>query len=137
MKWSVLKYGSVYFAFVFAAGFALGTIRVLVVEPGIGTRYAELIEIPVMLFVIFQSAKYVVSKMQYATSGMPYLITGAAALVLLLIFEFTLVLGLQGISIDQYLDSRDEIAFSAYIFSLIIFALMPWLVKSRRNQNDA
>jgi hypothetical protein len=137
MKWGVFKYGSIYFALVFAAGFALGTIRVLVVEPRIGTRYAELIEMPAMLFVIYQTAKYVVSKMPDTTSGIPYLIIGATALVFLLLFEFTLVLGLQGLTIDQYLNSRDGIAFSAYIFSLIIFGLMPWLIKIRRNQSDA
>ena len=49
MKWNVIKYGFTYFALVFAAGFVLGVIRVLLVEPRIGARYAELIEIPVML----------------------------------------------------------------------------------------
>lgn len=137
MKRKVVKYSLVYFSLVFIAGFALGIIRVLIVEPRIGTRYAELIEMPFMLFVIYASARHVVSKMHYANAVLPYFITGVIALALLLLFEFTLVIGLQNTTIQQYLDSRDKIAFSAYIVSLIIFALMPWLIKFRKNQNDA
>ena len=136
MKWGALKYGTIYFALVFAAGLVLGTIRVLALEPRIGARYAELIEMPVMLFVIYQSARYVVSKMPHTKAGIPYFNMGVTALALLLLLEFTLVLGLQGMSIGQYFDSRDEIAFGAYIVSLIIFAFMPWLIKLRKNQND-
>ena len=127
-----LKYGVIYFALVFGAGFVLGTVRVLLLEPRIGTRYAELIEIPLMLVVIYLAAKYVVSKMRSTRTGLPYLITGISALVLLLILEFTLVLGLQKISFRQYLESRDAVAFGAYLVSLIVFALMPlWLGKGK------
>ena len=129
MKRRVVKFGLVYFALVFTAGFILGILRVLIIEPKIGTRYAELFEMPLMLFVIYLSARHVVSKMHFAKARLPYVITGVIALALLLLFEFTLVIGLQNTSIRQYLDSRDEIAFSAYIVSLIFFALMPWLIK--------
>jgi hypothetical protein len=133
MKWNVIRYGFTYFALVFAAGFVLGTIRVLLVEPRIGARYAELIEIPVMLIVIYQTAKFVVSRMPDAKSGISYFVTGAVALALLLLFEIALVLGLQGMTLGQYLESRDEISFSVYLASLIIFMIMPWLVRARGN----
>lgn len=129
-------YGVIYFALVFTAGFILGTIRVLVLEPEIGARYAELLEMPVMLLVIYLAARFVVSKMVPIRTGMPYIILGVVALALLLLVEFTLVLGLQGISISQYLDSRDEIAFSAYLLSLLIFALMPWIIHARKITPD-
>lgn len=129
MLWNSLKYGLVYFTLVFGAGFILGTIRVLLIEPKLGMRYAELIEMPVMLFVIYLSAGFVVSKMDQIKQRLPYFITGMSALVLLLLFEFTLVLGLQSLSIEQYLDSRDIVAFSAYIISLLIFAFMPLFIK--------
>ena len=137
MKWNVIKYGFIYFALVFAAGFVLGVIRVLLVEPRIGARYAELIEIPVMLIVIYQSAKFVVSRMPDAKSGIPYFVTGAVALALLLLCEIALVSGLQGMTLGQYLESRDAVAFSAYILSLVIFAMMPWFIDIRRKQNLA
>jgi hypothetical protein len=143
---SALKYGSLYFALVFSAGFVLGTIRVLALEPRIGVKNAELLEMPIMLIVIYLSARYVVSKMPSTGKRLPYFIAGISALVLLLLLEFTLVSGLQGISIEDYLDSRDEVAFGAYIVSLIIFAHMPLLIvigrkgsmtPGRRKQPDA
>jgi uncharacterized membrane protein len=136
MNWHALKFGAIYSALVFSAGLVLGTIRVLALEPRIGIRYAELSEMPVMLFVIYLSARYVVSRMNFSKAGLPYLIVGVTALALLLLVEFALVLGLQDMSLGQYLDSRDEIAFGAYIISLIVFALMPWLIKVRNYQND-
>jgi hypothetical protein len=45
----VLKAGGLYFALVFAAGFALGPIRLLWLVPRFGARSAELMEAPVML----------------------------------------------------------------------------------------
>ncbi len=132
-----LKYGVIYFALVFGAGFVLGTIRVLILAPRMEARYAELIEIPVMLVVIYLSAKYVVSSMQPLQARLPYLITGLGALLLLLVLEFTLVLGMRQMSLDQYLESRDEWAFAAYILSLIIFALMPLFLGKQKSGKDA
>lgn len=137
MTWSELKYGSIYFGLVFCAGFALGTARVLILEPQIGTRYAELVEMPVMLFVIYLSAKYVVSKMYSTKPILPYLATGAIALTFMLLVEFTFVLALQRLPLEEYLESRDKVAFSAYLVSLIIFAFMPLLIKALKKPNDA
>ena len=45
----ILKGGTLYFVRVFAAGFVLGIIRTIWIAPHFGTRYAELMEAPVML----------------------------------------------------------------------------------------
>jgi len=47
----ILRAGVLYFALVFGAGFALGTIRTLWTAPSFGTRTAELMEMPIMLAV--------------------------------------------------------------------------------------
>ena len=47
--------GSVYFLLLFAFGFLLGTVRVLLVIPYVGTLVATMLEVPVML-----AAAYVV-----------------------------------------------------------------------------
>ena len=52
------KAGVLYFALVFAAGFALGTMRTLWVMPRLGARTAELIEQPVMLGVSILAARW-------------------------------------------------------------------------------
>ncbi len=45
----ILKAGVLYFAVVFGAGFILGPVRILWVAPRLGTRMAELLEMPIML----------------------------------------------------------------------------------------
>jgi len=45
-----LKAGVLYFAVVFGAGFVLGPIRVMWVVPRLGTRTAEILEAPIMLW---------------------------------------------------------------------------------------
>ena len=109
----------------------------MLLEPRIGTRYAELIEIPIMLLVIYLAGRFVVSRTRAIESRLHYLIVGVSALSMLLVFELSLVLGLQKMPVDEYLESRDEVAFVAYIVALIIFALMPLLLKLAGNRDEA
>jgi len=118
--------GIVYFALVFAVGFLIGVIRVLLLEPQIGERWAELAEMPFMLLAIFLAARFVVRRYP-APSRASYLVSGGVALLLLVLVEFTVVLGIRGISIAQYFAERDPIAGGVYVLMLIIFAAMPWL----------
>ncbi len=128
---SVLRYSLLYFALVFAAGFALGVIRVLWLAPMLGERNAELAELPVMLVVITVAARFVVARMPHPGPG-TCLATGALALALMLLVEFTVVLGLRGLTLAQYLESRDAVAGSAYALSLLLFMLMPALLPRRQ-----
>ncbi|HVA00273.1 MAG TPA: hypothetical protein VMV34_01325 [Terriglobia bacterium] len=81
----ILKAGGLYFALVFAAGFVLGTLRVLWIVPRLGARTAEL----------------------------------------------TVVLALRGLTLREYLASRDPVAGSVYVIMLGIFAVMPLFVARR------
>jgi hypothetical protein len=129
MTW---RYGLLYFATVFAAGFGLGTIRVLWLEPWLGMRYAELLEMPVMLVVVYVSARYWVKRAQSQPKPMNFLGMGGVALGVLLTLELTLVLGLRGLSFSEYLATRDWASGSAYIVSLLVFAFLPkWLALKR------
>jgi len=123
--------GIVYFALVFAVGFLLGVVRVLLLEPQIGERWAELAEMPFMLLAIFLAARFVVRRYP-APSRASYLVSGGVALLLLVLVEFTVVLGIRGISIAQYFAERDPIAGGVYVLMLIIFAAMPWLQGGKR-----
>lgn len=53
------------------------------------------------------------------------------ALGLLLAAEFTVVLGLRGLTIGEYFASRDPVAGTVYIVMLGVFAIMPLLVARR------
>lgn len=117
----------VYFLLVFGVGFVLGVVRTLWVVPQVGDRMAELLEAPLMFVAILLSARFITQKFP-ALRPADYLISGGLALALLLGFEFTVVLGLQGLSLREYFASRDAVAGGVYIVLLIVFAVMPWLI---------
>lgn len=54
-----MRWPAAYIAIVFGAGFLLGPIRVLVLEPRFGVRVAELMEAPLMLTVILLTGRWV------------------------------------------------------------------------------
>jgi len=127
----ILKGALLYFALVFGAGFVLGPIRILWVVPRFGTRMAELMETPIMFVVILVAARWTIQRLalQYAVSIR--LRMGSIALGLMLVAEFTLVLWLRGLSISEYLASRDLVSGTVYYVMLAVFALMPLLVARR------
>ena len=59
----ILKAGILYFAIVFGAGFVFGTIRTIWVVPRIGTRWAELLEMPLMFAVTIAAARWLVLRL--------------------------------------------------------------------------
>ena len=126
-----LKAGLLYFAIVFGAGFVLGTIRVLLSVPRVGTRTAELIETPVMILVSFIAARWVVRRFAVPPTATQRIAMGLLALGLLLGAEFTFVLWLQGLTISEYLAGRDPVAGTAYLIALGVFAVMPLFVARR------
>ena len=123
--------GAVYFGLVFSVGFLLGIVRVLAVEPRLGERWAELVEAPLMLVAIILSARFVVRRFS-ATRRTEYIVSGGVALLLLVLVEFSVVLGIRGLSLREYFAERDPVAGSAYTVMLLIFAAMPWLLAGRR-----
>jgi hypothetical protein len=56
---------------------------------------------------------------------------GFVALALLLVAEFAMVLGVQGLTLGEYVASRDPVAGAVYIVMLGVFAAMPLLVARR------
>lgn len=127
----ILVYGTAYFAIIFGTGFLLGTLRVLLLVPALGERHAELAEMPLMLIAIYFSARFLVRKLSKITSTIGYLYAGIIALLLLLVFEFTVVLGLRDMSLQDYFSSRDPVSGTAYVVSLLIYMLMPYIMAMR------
>jgi hypothetical protein len=127
----ILKAGVLYFAVVFAAGFALGTIRVLWIAPRLGARTAELMEAPVMLGVSLLAARWVVRRLELPRSAAMRLGAGVLALGLLLLTEFGVALPLRCLTIGQYFATLDPVAGTVYFMALAVFAVMPLLVARR------
>jgi hypothetical protein len=114
-----------YFLMVLGAGFALGVVRVPFLVPRLGERYAELLEMPIMLVVIVLSARYVVRRFRLAPHFAVRLQVGFSALALSVAAELLLAAFLQSQSLGQYIGSRDPVSGSVYLLLLLVFALMP------------
>jgi ABC-type uncharacterized transport system permease subunit len=125
----VVRAGVLYFTLVFGSGFVLGTIRTLWVVPRLGTRTAELMEMPIMLVVTIVAARWTVVRLSVPIVWSARLEMGCIALVLMLIAEFGFVLWIRGLSIKEYFASRDRVSGTAYYVMLAAFAVMPLLVR--------
>jgi hypothetical protein len=112
-----------YFGVVFAIGFALGIVRVLLVAPALGERVAELCEMPVMIAASIVTAWWLVRRFGLRPGGAA--VAGVLALALLVGAEIAVVLGVRGIGVSEYVAGRDPVAGAAYAAALGVFMLAP------------
>jgi len=124
----ILKAGILYFALVFGAGFVLGIVRTLWVVPRFGARSAELMEMPVIFVVSILAARWIVQRLFVPPTLFARLAMGGLALALLVISEFSLVLWLRGLSIEEYFANRDPVSGMVYYVMLMVFALIPVVI---------
>ncbi len=126
-----LRAGVLYFALVFAAGFALGLVRISWAVPRLGTRVAELLEMPIMFVVIIFAARWIVRYLAVPARPPIRIAMGTVGVLLMLVTEFALVPRLRSVSINQYLTSRDRVSVTVYYMMLAVFAVMPVLTGLR------
>ena len=124
---TIVKAAGTYFGLVFGVGFILGPIRILFIVPRFGVRIAELMEAPIMLMVIVFAAKCVVHRFNLALAALP---VGLVALGFMLVFEFTVVIRMRGITLAEYFHERDPVSGTVYYLLLVVFAIMPLLFHS-------
>jgi hypothetical protein len=84
---SAAKAGLSYFGAVFAIGFALGILRVLIVIPRLGETAAVLIELPILLVLAWIICRSLVARFQVGTALDARLVMGTVAFVVLMIAE--------------------------------------------------
>ncbi len=123
----ILKSGVTYFALVFGAGFLLGSIRVPFLVPRLGVRTSELLEAPLMLAAVILGARFILHRFDLPTAA-SRLAAGGLALGLMLLAELGVAFTLQGRSMATLFRGRDPISGSVYLVSLLLFALMPFLL---------
>jgi hypothetical protein len=105
----VVKAGVLYFTLMFGSGFVLGTIRTLWVIRRLGTRAAELVEMPIMLVVTIVAARWTVLRMSMTAvcpnrDGLHRTNPDAHRGV-------GFALWIRGISIRAYLATRDRVRY--------------------------
>lgn len=131
---NILHYSSIYFGIVFAFGFALGAIRVLLLVPYLGEENSELLEVPFMIFVCYLSARYVVTLAGDRSTAPQMVVVGILALLYLLAVEFSAVLWLRELSVAEYLNSKYSVAGIAYVVSLVLYTTFPYVVYRSKNE---
>jgi len=125
---TLFKPASLYFLIVFGAGFILGAIRMFLIVPRLGIRRAELLEMPFMLAVIYFASGKINKWFPLRPAGR--LGYGLLALAFALAAELAVAVFVQGSSIGGALLGRDPVSGLAFLGSLIIFAILPWLRKA-------
>jgi hypothetical protein len=79
-----------YFAIVFAVGFALGTLRVVALAPRLGELAAVAVEVPAMLLASWLASAWLVRRLRVPRTTVARLAMGGLALALLLAAEWVL-----------------------------------------------
>ncbi|MCC6510169.1 MAG: hypothetical protein IT423_13770 [Pirellulaceae bacterium] len=118
----MIRLGLMYFTIVFAAGFLLGTLRVMLLVPTLGARNAELLEMPIMLVVVYVVGSWVAGQ---ANSRRQALAVGLLGLMILLTAEVGLAAVLFNKSPIDALFNKDPVSGTAYYLSLVVMAVMP------------
>jgi hypothetical protein len=120
-----------YFAIVFAAGFALGTLRVLTLAPHLGETGAVLIELPVMLAVSWLACGAVLARWRVPPGWRHRLATGGVAFALLMAAELGVSVLAFSRSVAEHLATYRTWGAALGLAAQVAFAAMP-LVRAGR-----
>lgn len=116
---------AVYFAAIFALGFALGTARVLVTAPALGEVWATVLELPVMLAASWFVCAWSIRRYAVSPQTGPRMGMGLLALLCLLSAETALGVAGFGRSLDQQFSEYLKLGPALGLMAQIAFACFP------------
>ena len=117
-----------YFFAVFGTGFALGSIRVLLLEPRLGAVAATLCEAPLLLLAMIAAASWIPRLLRMPTGTGAMLAMGLGGLALQQAADLIVGMALRGISVPDQLARLASPEGAIYAALLVLFALMPVIV---------
>ena len=124
MKQALLA-GTMYFAGVFALGFLLGTLRVLVFSTLLDETILVLLEVPIILCASWVFCSYLITKLSVEAKIADRILMAGAALALLLAAEIGVsILGFER-SLSDHLDHYTAPASQIGLFGQLLFAVFP------------
>jgi hypothetical protein len=128
--------GIVYFAWVFALGFALGTIRSLFVQgaPGAARLLGVLIELPIMLGASWFLCRTVIRRFEVAPTIAARAVMGSIAFGLLFLAELLVGALLFGRTPVEHFALYADASYALGLGAQIGFALMP-LIQVRQGES--
>lgn len=124
---TAVKAGAAYFAIIFAVGFVLGTIRVLILLPHVGEMTAVLLEGPFILGASWVVCGILVRRFNVAAAFVPRFAMGASALTLLLLAEFFLGVYGFGRTIAEHFAHYETLPGAIGLAGQILFGAFPAL----------
>lgn len=126
---TALSLGLRYFAGVFAAGFALGTVRTIWLAPAVGELAAVATELPIMLAISWWWCRRVLAGKALATAGRG--VMGATAFLWLMLAELALSLAF-GRTFGEHLAELMAPAGLLGLAGQLGFAALPLIIKPAR-----
>jgi hypothetical protein len=119
--------GIVYFAFVFALGFVLGTVRTLFVQyfPSGGRLLGVLIELPIMLGASWFLCRHVIRRFEVAPTIAVRAVMGGLAFGLLFLAELLVGSMLFGRTPVEHFALYRDPSYALGLAAQVAFALMP------------
>ncbi len=128
--WHPALAGFTYFGVVFALGFALGTLRILVVKPRLGEGLAVGLELPIMLALSWFACRWLVARFALPATLRACLVMGALAFAMLMGAELMLSMLVFGRTVSAHLEQYRELAGLLGLAGQVAFALFP-LIQGR------
>jgi hypothetical protein len=116
---------AVYFAIVFAVGFVLGTIRVLIAAPALGEAWATVLELPVMLAASWLACGWTVARFKVPPRAGARIAMGLLALLLLLTAETAIGVAGFGRTLDQQFSEYLKLGPALGLAAQMGFAVFP------------
>lgn len=124
---TAFRAGAAYFALVFALGFALGTLRVLVLARLIGELGAVALELPVMLLASWAICRWLIRRLRVATNVPARVTMGATAFALLMVAELGLSVWVFENNLATHLGHYATLRGALGLAGQVVFALLPVL----------
>ncbi len=126
-----LRAGIAYFGIVFAAGFVLGTLRVLVLAPALGATGAVAAELPVMLILAWIACRRLVAGFAVPETAAARAAMGGSAFMLLLAAETLLGALAFGRPVAAQIAELGTAHGALGLAGQIAFGLMPLVPRAR------
>ncbi len=117
--------GVFYFIIVFAAGFAFGTLRTLVMTPRLGETAAVALELPLLLLFSWVAARRLIGACRVEGSLAARLVMGAVAFALLMLAELALGLFAFGRALPEQAASWMTLPGALGLAGQAAFAIIP------------
>jgi hypothetical protein len=118
--------GIAYTVGVFAFAFAVGTIRVMLVAPRLGTFLAVVLEAPIVLAVSWRISLWCTRRFSVSRDSRARILMGAVAFSVLMLLELGFSVLAFGETLDQYFAKYASKPGVIGLAMQVCFATLPW-----------